>query len=134
MAPTRKPNGIDENLIRVYLEYKIDVFTSDSSVRIARAESVLWEVDIGGFDMILGRHRLKTVMQIIDWANNHWAHQPVHDLSKTVDLALLNASEFEAECSMEDTLAFTVAISDILEVDNKVQARPVPRIPAEYLD
>ncbi len=35
---------------------------------------------------------------------------------------------------MKDNLAFMVAISDILEVDNKVQATPVPTIPAEYLD
>ena len=58
----------------------------------------------------------------------------MHYLSKTVDLALLNASEFQVECSMKDNLAFMVAISDILEVDNKVQATPVPTIPAEYLD
>ncbi len=58
----------------------------------------------------------------------------MYDLKKTVDLATLNTSEFKAECSIEDTLAFTGAISDILEVDNKVQARPVPTIPAEYLD
>ncbi len=35
---------------------------------------------------------------------------------------------------MEGTLAFTVAISDILKVDNKVPARPFPTISAEYLD
>lgn len=105
----------------MYLEYKIDVFTSDSAGRIARTESIVLGADIGGFDMILGRPWLKTVTPIIDWANDYWTHQPVHDLSKTVDLALLNASEFEAECSREGTLAFMVAISDILEVDNEVQ-------------
>ena len=58
----------------------------------------------------------------------------MNDLSKTVDLALLNVCEFEAECSIESTLAFMVTISDILEVDNKVHATPVPTIPAKYLD
>ena len=58
----------------------------------------------------------------------------MHYLSKTVDLALLNASEFQVECSMKDNLAFMVAISDILEVDNKVQAILVPTTQAEYLD
>ncbi len=134
VSPTQKPRGIDGNSIRVYLEYKIDVFTSDSAGRIARTESVFLGADIGGFNMILGRPWLKTVTPIIDLANEYWTHQPLHDLSKTVDLALLNASEFEAECSMEGTLAFMVAISDILEVDNKVQATPVPTIPAGYLD
>lgn len=105
----------------MYLEYKIDVFTSDSAGRIARTESIVLGADIGGFDMILGRPWLKTITPIIDWANDYWTHQPVHDLSKTVDLALLNASEFEAKCSREGTLAFMVAISDILEVDNEVQ-------------
>ncbi len=32
---------------------------------------------------------------------------------------------------MEGILAFIVAISDILEMDNKVQATPVPTITAE---
>ncbi len=58
----------------------------------------------------------------------------MHDQGKTVDLALLNTSKFEAECLMEGTLAFIVAISDILKVDNKVQATPVLTIPVEYLD
>ena len=84
--------------------------------------------------MILGHLWLRTVTPIIDWASNHLTQQPVYDLRKTVDLALLNASEFEAGCSMEGTLAFMVAISDLLEVDNKVQATSVPTIPAEYLD
>ncbi len=118
----------------MYLEYNIDVFSSDSAGKIARTESVLLGADIGGFDMILGHLWLKTVTPIVDWANDHWTHLQVHDLSKKVDLALLNASEFEAKCSMEGTLAFTVAISDILKMDNKAQARPVPTIPAEYLD
>ena len=66
VAPTRKPRGIDGNPIRVYLEYKIDVFTSDSAGRIARTESVLLGADIRGFDMILGCPWLKTVTPIID--------------------------------------------------------------------
>ncbi len=58
----------------------------------------------------------------------------MHDQGKTVDLALLNTFKFEAECLMEGTLAFIVAISDILEVNNIVQATPVLTIPVEYLD
>ncbi len=38
----------------------------------------------------------------------------MYDLNKTVDLVLLNTSEFEVEYSMEGTLAFMVAIWDIL--------------------
>ncbi len=87
---------------------------------MARTESVLLEADIGGFNITLGRLSLKTVMPIIDLANNYWTHKLLHDWSKIVDLALLNGSEVEAEYSMEGTLAFMVAISDILEVDNKV--------------
>ncbi len=39
----------------MYLEYKIDVFTSDSDERIAKTESVLLGTDIGDLNMILGR-------------------------------------------------------------------------------
>ncbi len=58
----------------------------------------------------------------------------MYDPSKTVDLALLNKSELKVECSMEGILAFMVAISDLFEVDNQVQAISVSIIPAEYLD
>ncbi len=58
----------------------------------------------------------------------------MNDKSKTFDLVLFNTSKFKHEYSIKSTLAFMVAISDILEVNNKVKAIPVLIILAEYLD
>ncbi len=66
VAQMQKPCGIDGNPIRVFLEYKIDVFTFDSVGRITRTESIFLGANVERFDMILGRLWLKTVMPIID--------------------------------------------------------------------
>lgn len=54
VVPCRKPRGIDGKPLQTYLEYIVDVFTSDSAGRIVKTDCTVLGADIGGFDMILG--------------------------------------------------------------------------------
>lgn len=55
VSPSRKPRGIDGKPLQIYLEYTVDIFTSDSAKKIAKTNFTVLGADIGGFDMILGR-------------------------------------------------------------------------------
>ncbi len=132
VTPSRKPRGIDGKPLQTYLEYTVDVFTSDSAGRIAKTNCIVLGADIGGFDMILGRPWLKAASPSIDWEKDYWTHHQDHDITWTANIALLNAGEFEAECLTEGARAFVLAISDI--VDSSILSTPPITIPSEYLD
>ncbi len=51
----------------------------------------------------------------------------------TENIALVNGSEFEAECLTEGVCAFVVAISDIVEYSS-TSSTPSINIPLDYLD
>ena len=81
VTPSRKPRGIDGNPLRTYLEYTVDVFTSDSTEGIVKTNCTVLGADIGGFDMILGRPWLKRASQLINWENDYWTHRQDHDIT-----------------------------------------------------
>lgn len=132
VPPSRKPRDIDGNPLRTYLEYTVDVFTSDSAGRIAKTNCTVLGAHIGGFDIILGRPWLKIASPLINWENDYWTHRQDHDITWTANIALVNASEFEAECLTEGACAFVVAISDIVDC-SIISGTPSITIP-EYLD
>ena len=132
VAPIRKPRGIDGKPLQTYLEYTLDVFTSDSAGRIAKTSCTALGADIGGFDMILGRPWLKAASPSINWEKDYWTHHQDHEITWTTDVALVNAGEFEAECLTDGACAFVLAISDI--VDSSILSTPPITIPPEYLD
>ena len=105
----------------------------DSTGRIAKTNCTVLGADIGGFDMILGRPWLKRASPLINWENDYWTHRQDHDITWTANIALVNASEFEAECLTEGACAFVVAISDIVDYSSTL-GTPSITIPPEYLD
>ncbi len=52
---------------------------------------------------------------LINWENDYWTHYQDHDISLTANIAMVNSSDFEAECPTEGAYAFVVAISDIVD-------------------
>ncbi len=71
VAPSHKPQGIDGNLLRTYLEYTVDVFTLDSTGQIAKTNCTVLGADIGGFNIILSQPWLKMASPLINWGNNY---------------------------------------------------------------
>ncbi len=53
VAPSHKLRGMDGNSLRTYLEYTVDVFTTDSVEHISKTNCTVLGADIDGFDIIL---------------------------------------------------------------------------------
>lgn len=132
--PHQKPRGIDGNPLHTYFEHELEVFTTDSAGRIVCSIGVFLGADIGGFDIILGRLWLKETRPSINWENDYWTHCPENDRTATQKVALLNAQEFEAECSNSDTVAYMIAITETDPADPEGPPRQIPLIPSEYAD
>ncbi len=76
---------------------------------------------------------MKKAFPLINWGNEYRTHHQDHDITRTANIALVNALEFEAECLTEGTYAFVVAISDIVDYSS-TSSTPSITIPTEYLD
>ena len=131
VTPTCKPRSIDGKPLQIYLEYIVDVFTSDSAGRIAKTYCVVLEVDIRRLNMILDCQWLKAASLSINWEKDYWTLYKDHDITWTADIALHTTREFQAECLTEGACVFVLAISDI--VDSSILTAPIT-IPSEYLD
>lgn len=68
----------------------------------------------------------------MNWEKNYWTYHREQDITRTADILLLNAGEFETECFTEGASAFVIAISDI--VNGSILSTPLIEIPSEYLD
>lgn len=132
--PDQKPRGIDGNPLRTYLEHKLEVFTTDSAGRIVCSTVIFLGADVGGFDIILGRPWLKQISPSINWENDYWTHRQENDRTATPKIALLNAKEFEAECSGSNAVAYMIAITENDLPGYEQMSKPVPLIPPEYAD
>lgn len=55
LKPKQKPHDIDDNLLHIYLEHKLETVTTDSAGQIIGSTDVFLGADIEGFDVILGR-------------------------------------------------------------------------------
>ena len=77
VALSRKLRGIGGKPLQIYLEYTIDIFTSDSEGRIAKTNCTV--LGIEGFDMILGKPWLKFASLLINWKKDHWTHHQNYD-------------------------------------------------------
>lgn len=130
VALSRKLRGIGGKPLQIYLEYTIDIFTSDSEGRIAKTNCTV--LGIEGFDMILGKPWLKFASLLINWKKDHWTHHQNYDNTWPANIALVNKLEFKAEYPTENAYAFVVSISYI--IDSSILSTPLITIAPEYLD
>ncbi len=69
--PHHKPRGIDGNSLNTYFDHELEGFTTDSAGRIVFSTGTFLEVDIAGFDIILGRPWLNETRHSINWENDY---------------------------------------------------------------